>query len=84
MDVLDYFAFVVIGLPPAMGILIFVFLGGLPGKVASQRNHPSAAAVKMGGWASLVLGVVGYPFFLAWAYMTPEPEAEVVSDGGES
>lgn len=84
MTVLDYFAFVVIALPPAIGIFIFVFLGTLPGKVASERNHPNATAVKMGGWASLVLGVVGYPFFLAWAYMTPEPGADVVSDGGDS
>ena len=84
MTVLDYFAFVVIALPPALGVFVFVFLGGLPGKVATARNHPNAQAVKMGGWAALILGVVGYPFFLAWAYMTPEPDADVVSDGGES
>ena len=71
MDGLDYAAFVVLALLAAIGIAVFVFLGGWPGRVARRLAHPYADAINIGGWATLVLGGVGWPFVLMWAYAPP-------------
>jgi ABC-type multidrug transport system fused ATPase/permease subunit len=45
-------------------------LGDLPGRIASSRNHPHAAAISFLGWLGLVV-IVLWPIGLAWAFITP-------------
>ena len=77
MDTLSIVALLMLLLLAALiGVLIW-FLGGLPGRVAAARNHPQTQAIQVGGWATLLLGIAGWPFVLMWAYWTP---ASNVSD----
>jgi len=77
MSILDIFAFVVLITLAATGIAIFVALGILPGNVARKRGHPWAEAVAVGGWATLIFGLVFWPLVMIWAYVDvprrPEP-----------
>jgi hypothetical protein len=59
-----------------MGLALYAvwFLGGLPGRVAAERNHPRAEAINVGSWAALLMGVVGWPWVLMWAYSHPAPD----------
>jgi hypothetical protein len=45
-------------------------LGNLPGRIASDRGHPHAAAISVCGWLGLLIFVL-WPVALAWAYVTP-------------
>ena len=80
MDGLDITAFVLMGLMAAIGIGLFVFLGGWPGRVAKRLEHPYANAVSVGGWVTLVFGGVGWPFVLIWAYAVPDRAAMASSE----
>jgi hypothetical protein len=53
-------------------LLIFVWLAGLPGRIAIARKHPHAEAVKLMGWAGLLPTI--YPWIQAfiWAYKPAE------------
>jgi hypothetical protein len=80
MDGLSYVALLILVLIASLiGVLIW-FLGGLPGRVASQRDHPYTQAIQVGGWATLFLGVVGWPLVLMWAYAGPETVSRVRAD----
>jgi len=57
----------------ALAIYFVWFIGGMPGRVATERNHPKADAIRVGGWATLIFGVVGWPWVLMWAYAQPVP-----------
>jgi hypothetical protein len=46
-------------------------LGGLPGRIASARGHPQAAAINICGWLGLVVFAL-WPIALVWAYVTPK------------
>ena len=46
-------------------------LGNLPGRIASDRGHPHAAAIGVCGWRSLLIFVL-WPVALAWASVTPK------------
>ena len=91
MDGLDITAFVLMAFMAAIAIGLFVFLGGWPGRVARRLDHPYADAVSVGGWVTLVLGGVGWPFILIWAYavpkreptLSPEKNVATASDTGE-
>ena len=37
--------------------------------IARRRGHPWAEAVAIGGWVTLFLGFVLWPFILIWAYV---------------
>jgi len=65
LDIIALLLLVMIGL--LIGALLW-YLGGLPGRVAKERNHPNEQAVAVGGWATLILGGIGWPFVLMWAY----------------
>ena len=71
MDVLDVIGLFAAVIPLVIGGALLWFLGGLPGRVAKRVDHPDADAIRVGGWASLLLGVVGYPWVLMWAYRKP-------------
>ncbi|UWQ89550.1 DUF3302 domain-containing protein [Rhodobacteraceae bacterium M382] len=68
MTALDYIAIGMILFMVGLGIGVFVFLGGWPGRVAAQRRHPYRAAVSVGGWVTLIAGGVLFPLVLIWAY----------------
>lgn len=81
MDTLSLVALVVLLLIAALiGVLIW-FLGGLPGKIAAERCHPFTQAIQIGGWATLLLGAVGWPFVLMWAYRSPASNIGQLSIG---
>jgi hypothetical protein len=71
VDILSYVALVILLLMIAMIGLLIWFLGSLPGRVAADRNHPNMHAIMVGGWATLLLGIVAWPFVLMWAYWLP-------------
>jgi hypothetical protein len=52
--------------------LVFV-LGGLPGRIAGQRNHPQADAIRITGWLGLLSGGIVWAAALIWAYVNPRP-----------
>ncbi|WP_455211811.1 DUF3302 domain-containing protein [Kaarinaea lacus] len=64
----DIAAWFVLLLLAALGIAAVVLIGSLPGVVASKRNHPYADAIMVGGWATLLVGVVLWPVVLMWAF----------------
>jgi len=57
-----------------LALYFLYFIGGLPGRVAAERGHPKADAIRVGGWATLIFGIVGWPWVLMWAYSQPLPE----------
>lgn len=69
MSSLDIFALMILMVLAATAIAIFVALGMLPGHVARRRGHPWAEAVAVGGWATLIFGLVLWPLVLIWAYV---------------
>lgn len=71
VTVLDVMALVVLAMMVAMVVALFVVLGSLPGQIAKKRGHPNAKAIQIGGWATLLLAVVGWPFVLMWAMSEP-------------
>ena len=64
----SFFILVALGF---LGLMIFLWLGSLPGKTAAQRNHPQAEAINVLGWVGLAFGGVGWIVALTWAYMNP-------------
>ena len=65
-----------------LALYVVWFIGGMPGRVAEERNHPKAQAIKVGGWATLIFGVVGWPWVLMWAYShTPSDESQSTDAG---
>ena len=64
----DIAAWFVLLLLAALGIAAVVLLGSLPGIVANKRNHPYSDAIMVGGWATLLVGVVLWPVVLMWAF----------------
>ena len=81
LDVFDYFAFVVMGVLFAAVVIIIVVIGGLPGRIATSRNHPQAAAIKAAGWISLITLGALWPIAFVWAFIQPGPESSA-RDGG--
>lgn len=51
--------------------LIYIELGGLPGKTARERGHPQADAINVLGWLGLLLGLVPWLIAMVWARMQP-------------
>ena len=84
MTGLDVFAFVVMSILLGVGISLVFVLGALPGKIAVERRHPQADAIRVAGWVGLLTLGVAWPLALIWAYSRPsrvgsDPEiAEVV------
>lgn len=71
MNALDAMGLFGAAIPFLVGAGLLWFLGGMPGRVAKKNDHPDADAIRVGGWASLLLGVVGWPWVLMWAYREP-------------
>ena len=75
MTGLDYFTFVVIAVLIAAGLYLAFVLGELPGKIAAQRQHPQAEAIRIAGWLGLITLGLLWPFALIWAYTRPSVSA---------
>ncbi len=68
LDFWDYATFATAFLAGGCGILIYIFIAGLPGRIALARNHPEAEAVKLMGWAGLLPTVLPWVQALIWAF----------------
>ncbi|MEM8729480.1 MAG: DUF3302 domain-containing protein [Pseudomonadota bacterium] len=88
LDNYDYLTFAV-GLVFLIAFMALVmYIMGLPGRIAIQRNHPHAESVKVMGWMGF-LAVVPWVHAFMWAFhdsMTidirrlPEEEREAVRE----
>jgi len=67
LDFWDYATFASLALAGVAFILIIVFIGGLPGRIAVARRHPDAQAVTVMGWAGL-LAVWPWMQAFIWAF----------------
>ena len=84
MTGLDYFTFVVLAVLIGVGIWIAIVLGGLPGKIAGERGHPQADAIRVAGWLGLLTLGVLWPFALIWAFVAKGPVADRAASLQES
>ncbi len=71
--ILDIFALVVMGVLVAVVIWLVVLLGPLPGKIAAERGHRQADAIRVLGWIGLATLGAAWFVALVWAYTTPLP-----------
>lgn len=85
----DYLTFVSLFLTVVSVVAIWVFLAGLPGRIAIARKHPEAEAVKLLGWAGLLPTIYPWVQALIWAYKPtdiidirryPREEAEAIEN----
>ncbi len=77
MTGLDYFTFLVLIVLTGAGLVAAVFLGSLPGKIAADRGHPQADAIRVAGWLGLVTMGLFFPIALIWAYTRPPGSHEI-------
>ena len=77
---LDVFAWIVLTVLVVCTIGVLVILAILPGIIARRRNHPWAEAVAIGGWVTLIFGMVFWPLVLIWAYVDVPGRAAAPAD----
>jgi hypothetical protein len=68
LDFWDYATFVTAALAGGAGVLIYIWIAGLPGRIALARNHPEAEAVKIMGWAGLLPTILPWVQAFIWAF----------------
>ena len=71
MNGLDVFAFVVMAVLGVVAIYMAFLLGALPGRIAAERGHPQADAIRVAGWVGLLTLGLAWPLALIWAYTRP-------------
>ncbi len=64
----SFITLVVLG---TIGALIYIGLGGMPGRTARERGHPQADAISLLGWIGLLLGILPWLVAMVWARMQP-------------
>lgn len=64
----DYLTFLTLFLALVAGVVAFVWLAGLPGRIAIARKHPEAEAVKLLGWAGLLPTIYPWVQAFIWAF----------------
>ena len=67
LDIWDYLTFAVLLAAICMGMFAFVWIAGLPGRIAIERKHPDAEAVKLMGYAGF-LPVFPWIQAFIWAF----------------
>ena len=67
LDFWDYLTFASLAIMAIAGVVVIVFLGSLPGRIAIARKHPEAEAVKIMGWTGLFFAVPWIQAF-GWAF----------------
>jgi hypothetical protein len=89
LDFWDYVTFAVAFLAGGAGVLTYIWIAGLPGRIALARHHPEAEAVKLMGWAGLLPTVLPWVQALIWAFKPtdivdirrfPREEARVIDE----
>jgi len=64
----DYATFATAALAGGAGVLTYIWIAGLPGRIALARNHPEAEAVKIMGWAGLLPTILPWIQAFIWAF----------------
>lgn len=72
LDIWDYLTFLTLVLLVVMGVVFWVWLAGLPGRIAIARKHPEAEAVKLLGWAGLLPTIYPWVQAFIWAFKPTE------------
>jgi len=72
LDIWDYLTFLTLLLVVASGVALWVWLAGLPGRIAIARKHPEAEAVKLLGYAGLLPTVYPWVQAFIWAFKPTE------------
>jgi hypothetical protein len=67
LDFWDYVTFATVGIIGFAGVLLGIFMLGLPGRIAIARNHPEAEAVRLMGYLGF-LAVVPWIQAFGWAF----------------
>jgi hypothetical protein len=67
----DVLAWVVIIVVPLAGLWLFWLIHILPEKIAEEKGHPQAQAIKVLCLLSLVFGGMLWPIAWLWAYSKP-------------
>jgi len=78
--VLDIFALIVMAVLVAVVIWLVVLLGSLPGKIADERGHRQADAIRALGWIGIITLGAGWLVAIVWAYTKPLPSSESHDD----
>jgi hypothetical protein len=68
LDFWDYATFVTAALAGVAVMLTYIWIAGLPGRIAIARKHPDAEAVRMMGWAGLLPTVLPWIQAFIWAF----------------
>jgi hypothetical protein len=68
IDLWDYLTFLTLMLCVVALVIGWLFLAGLPGRIAIARKHPEAEAVKYLGYAGLLPTVYPWMQALIWAF----------------
>jgi hypothetical protein len=68
LDVWDYLTFLTLFLVVVSVVALWVWLAGLPGRIAIARKHPEAEAVKLLGWAGLLPTIYPWVQAFIWAF----------------
>lgn len=64
----DYLTFLTLALAGFSFVAFWVWLAGLPGRIALARKHPEAEAVKLLGWAGLLPTIYPWVQAFIWAF----------------
>jgi hypothetical protein len=67
LDFWDYVTFLTLVLAGVAGLVIILWVAGLPGRIAIARKHPDAEAVKLMGYAGFLPLVPWIQAFI-WAF----------------
>ena len=68
IDLWDYLTFLTLMLCVVALVIGWLFLAGLPGRIAIARKHPEAEAVKYLGYAGLLPTIYPWMQALIWAF----------------
>ena len=68
LDIWDYLTFATLFLTGVAGVTFWVWLAGLPGRIAIARKHPEAEAVNLLGWAGLLPTIYPWVQAFIWAF----------------
>ena len=89
LDIWDYLTFLTMILMVAAVLATWVFLAGLPGRIALSRKHPEAEAVKLLGYAGLLPTIYPWVQAFIWAFKPtniidirrfPKAEADAIEE----
>ena len=67
LDLWDYLTFATVAVAGVAGVVILLWIAGLPGHIAIARKHPEAEAVNIMGYAGF-LAVVPWIQAFIWAF----------------